>query len=61
MSTTANPANEVNAVHSYPRFLWWGLGEATNGGLGFYVWMFVLTAISLVGANEIAVSTNIHT
>ncbi len=40
-----------HAVRSYPRFLWWGLGQATNGGLSFYVWMFVLTAISLVGAN----------
>lgn len=27
------------------------LGHATEGGLSFYVWMFVLTAISLVGAN----------
>jgi Ni/Fe-hydrogenase subunit HybB-like protein len=41
----------ADSVRSYPSFLWWGLGEATNGGLGFYVWMFVLTAISLVGAN----------
>ncbi len=38
-------------LRSYPKFLWWGLGESTNGGLGFYVWMIVLTAISLVGAN----------
>ena len=41
----------AKSVRSYPRFLWWWLGEATNGGLGFYAWMFVLTAISLVGAN----------
>ncbi len=26
-------------------------GRQTNGGLGFYVWMIVLTAIALVGAN----------
>lgn len=51
--TTQNQTlNEpTDQIRSYPRFLWWGLGEATNGGLGFYVWMFVLTAISLVGAN----------
>ena len=45
------PTEPANAVRSYPRFLWWGLGEATNGGLLFYVWMIVLTAVSLVGAN----------
>jgi Ni/Fe-hydrogenase subunit HybB-like protein len=45
------PIEPADPMRSYPRFLWWGLGEATNGGLGFYVWMFVLTAISLVGAN----------
>ena len=41
----------ASPIRSYPHFLWWGLGEATNGGVSFYVWMFVLTAISLVGAN----------
>lgn len=53
-STTVHdqaPSVTSDSVRSYPRFLWWGLGEATNGGLGFYVWMFVLTAVSLVGAN----------
>jgi molybdopterin-containing oxidoreductase family membrane subunit len=38
-------------IRSYPRFLWWGLGEATSGNLLFFVWMFLLTAIALVGAN----------
>ncbi len=51
ITTSPDSAAEPHAVHSYPRFLWWGIGEATNGGLFFYVWMFVLTAISLVGAN----------
>ncbi len=36
---------------TYPRFLWDSLREATDGSLGFYVWMFVLTAIAVVGAN----------
>lgn len=51
ITTKAPPSSQINAIKSYPRFLWWGLGQATNGGLRFYVWMFVLTAISLVGAN----------
>jgi Ni/Fe-hydrogenase subunit HybB-like protein len=38
-------------LRNYPRFLWWGAGVATNGNLLFYVWMFALTAIALVGAN----------
>ena len=52
-TTTQNQAliEPGDVVRSYPRFLWWGLGEATSGGLLFYVWMIALTAISLVGAN----------
>ena len=42
-------------VRNYPRFLLWLLGVATDGGVWFYVWMFVLTAIFLVGANAWAV------
>ena len=42
-------------VRSYPRFLWWALGEATNGSRWFYLWMFALTAVALVGANAWAV------
>lgn len=42
-------------IRSYPRFLWWSLGQATNGNLSFFVWMLMLTAIFLVGANAWAV------
>jgi len=42
-------------VRNYPKFLWWALGEATNGNLPFYAWMLALTAIALVGANAWAV------
>lgn len=36
---------------SYPRFLWRSAVKATDGSWLFYAWMFVLTAIALVGAN----------
>jgi Ni/Fe-hydrogenase subunit HybB-like protein len=36
---------------TYPRFLLDALDEATDGSPRFYVWMLVLTAIALVGAN----------
>ena len=36
---------------SYPRFLLYSLRAATDGSLGFYAWMTLLTAIMLVGAN----------
>lgn len=45
----------AHPVRSYPKFLWWALGEATNGSLLFYVWMFALTAVALVGARAWAV------
>jgi len=57
-SSTAHNRSHIKragVVRSYPGFLWWGLGEATSGGLNFYVWMFALTAISLVGANAWAI------
>lgn len=56
-STTENLLNSdaSHPVRSYPRFIWWGLGEATNGGIWFYLWMLVLTAVALVGANAWAV------
>jgi len=47
--------NRVPQVRNYPRFLLWLLGVATDGGVWFYAWMFVLTAIFLVGANAWAV------
>lgn len=43
--------DEVRHVVSYPRFLLDALDEATEGSRLFYAWMFVLTAIALVGAN----------
>ena len=50
-ATSSSAPDPAHPVRSYPGFLWWGLGEATNGRLGFYLWMIVLTAIALVGAN----------
>ncbi len=52
-STPAQPAADttVSPLRNYPRFLWWALRESTNGGVFFYVWMFVLTAVMLVGTN----------
>jgi len=38
-------------IRNYPHFLLRLLGVATDGSLGFYIWMFILTAIFLVGAN----------
>ena len=58
MSSTSKPLLDVDTVHSirsYPRFILWGLGESTNGSLLFYLWMFALTAVALVGANAWAV------
>lgn len=36
---------------SYPRFLLHVLSRATDGSWRFYAWMFVLTAVMLVGVN----------
>lgn len=57
-STPANLESGSNGeqhIRSYPRFLLWGLGVATDGGVWFYLWMLFLTAIFLVGANAWAV------
>jgi molybdopterin-containing oxidoreductase family membrane subunit len=43
------------AIQSYPRFLRQALHVATEGNWVFYVWMTILTAIALVGANAWAV------
>ncbi len=47
--TDAN--HTTHHARTYPRFLWYVLGRATDGSWLFYTWMFVLTAIALVGAN----------
>jgi Ni/Fe-hydrogenase subunit HybB-like protein len=50
----ADPHNtHVASSHwaSYPRFLMRALWMATDGSAAFYVWMTLLTAICLVGAN----------
>ncbi|MGY8767150.1 MAG: hypothetical protein ACKVH8_01800 [Pirellulales bacterium] len=49
------PPHRPQHVRSYPRFLWWALSESTNGSVAFYLWMFALTAVFLVGANAWAV------
>ena len=36
---------------SYPRFLLRAISDATDGSLAFYAWMFVLSAIALVGVH----------
>lgn len=36
---------------SYPRFLWRSLVQATDGSIGFYIWMTFLTVLTLVGCN----------
>lgn len=44
-------ASSSSAVLNYPRFLARTLSLATDGSLGFYAWMTILTAVALVGAN----------
>ena len=41
----------MNHAKSYGQFLWQAAGISTDGGVRFYVWMFVLTALALVGVN----------
>ena len=55
MASISNNPDAEQPIRSYPKFLWWALGESTNGNWLFYLWMFVLTAIALVGANAWAV------
>ncbi|MBS0657057.1 MAG: polysulfide reductase NrfD [Verrucomicrobia bacterium] len=42
-------------VRSYLRFLGQAISEAFDGGPAFYVWMILLTAVALVGANAWAI------
>ena len=54
MNPPSTPSHESKAVRhtvSYPRFLLDAFDEATEGSRVFYVWMFALTAIALVGAH----------
>jgi len=51
----SSPDSATTHALSYPRFLWKSLDVATNGNWSFYLWMTVLTAVSLVGANAWAV------
>lgn len=55
MSSADTPdiANAERPSHwiGYPSFLWRSLVQATDGTLGFYAWMTLLTAVGLVGAN----------
>lgn len=56
MSSAAVPAASTpSALVSYPRFLRQALHVATEGSWVFYLWMTILTAIALVGANAWAV------
>jgi len=56
MSSLATPSKESSsALLSYPRFLRQALHVATEGSWVFYLWMTVLTAVALVGANAWAV------
>lgn len=59
MSTPGMPIDREtlapNALNSYPRFLRQALHVATDGSWLFYLWMTLLTAIALVGANAWAV------
>lgn len=55
---------KARGVVTYLHFLRWSLHVATTGGWVFYAWMFLLTAIALVGANAWAVQVRdgmIHT
>jgi Ni/Fe-hydrogenase subunit HybB-like protein len=52
-TATADPA--AGHWRNYPRFLGKALLDSLDGSWGFYVWMTVLTAVFLVGANAWAV------
>lgn len=47
----APPPSLSSHAITYPRFLWKAFGVATDGGIPFYLWMTVLTAVFLVGMN----------
>lgn len=51
MSSIPADGGRHSHLLSYPRFIARSLWLATEGSFGFYVWMTVLTALFLVGAN----------
>ena len=51
----AAPLTLREHIGNYGRFIWRSLVEAFAGGPFFYVWMILLTAIALVGANAWAI------
>jgi len=63
MSDPASPEADARPMPSpplpewrqYARFLWNAVSQSVEGGWKFYVWMTLLTAIFLVGANAWAV------
>ena len=57
-SLKVSSADAADPIRSYPKFILWGIDEATSGNLLFYVWMFALTAVALVGANAWAVQVH---
>lgn len=62
MSQTATPLSATSSprerIRSYPGFLLWCLDISTSGNVLFYLWMLILTAIFLVGANAWAVQVS---
>ena len=42
---------EDSHLVTYPRFLWECVKISFDGGPAFYIWMTILTAVALVGAN----------
>lgn len=53
--TPSGPSATSGHWRNYPRFLWNALLDSVDGNWVFYIWMTVLTAIFLVGANAWAV------
>lgn len=48
---TKNHEKRPGHPFTFARFLWRAAGKATDGSWLFYAWMFVLTAVALVGVN----------
>ena len=51
-------SQKTSHLLSYPKFLWRALVESTEGNRWFYLWMTLLTALALVGANAWAHQVN---